>query len=135
MLFETRTSPPACQVCHVSLNGFGFGLENYNAAGHYQTTDDGLPVDASGKIHGTDVDGPFTGGIALSQALSKSEVVHHCATEEMVRYALGRAPVDAELPTVDSLAKAFMDSGGDVRALLVAVATSPTFRTRLVEEN
>jgi hypothetical protein len=135
MLFETRTSPPACQVCHVSLNGFGFGLENYNAAGHYQTTDDGLPVDASGKIHGTDVDGPFTGGIALSQALSKSEVVHHCATEELVRYALGRAPVDAELPTVDTLAKAFMDSGGDVRALLVAVATSPTFRTRLVEEN
>jgi hypothetical protein len=135
MLFETRTSPPACQVCHVALNGFGFGLENYNAAGHYQTTDDGLPVDASGEIHGTDVDGRFTGGIALSEALSKSEVVHHCATEEMVRYALGRAPVDAELPDVDTLAKAFMDSGGDVRALLVAVATAPTFRTRLVEEN
>ena len=89
MLFETRTSPPACQACHVALNGFGFGLENYNAAGHYQTTDDGLPVDASGEIHGTDVDGRFTGGIALSEALSKSEVVHHCATEEMVRYALG----------------------------------------------
>ena len=62
-------------------------------------------------------------------------MVHHCATEELVRYALGRAPVDVELPTVDALAKAFMDSGGDVRALLVAVATSPTFRTRLVEEN
>jgi Protein of unknown function (DUF1592)/Protein of unknown function (DUF1588)/Protein of unknown function (DUF1595)/Protein of unknown function (DUF1585)/Protein of unknown function (DUF1587) len=135
MLFETRTSPPACQVCHVSLNGFGFGLEGYNAAGHYQTRDDGLPVDASGAIHGTDVDGPFNGGIALSEALSKSEVVHHCATEELVRYALGRAPVDAELPTVDALANAFMEGGGDVRALLVAVATSPTFRTRLVEEN
>lgn len=135
MLFETRTSPPACQTCHVSLNGFGFGLENYNAAGHYQTTDNGLPVDASGTIHGTDVDGPFTGGIALSEALSKSEVVHHCATEELVRYALGRAPADVELPTVDTLATAFMQSGGDVRALLVAVATSPTLMTRLVEEN
>jgi hypothetical protein len=135
MLFETRTSPPTCQVCHASLNGFGFGLENYNAAGHYQTTDDGLPVDASGKIHGTDVDGPFTGAIALSEALSKSAVVHHCATEELVRYALGRAPVDVELPTVDTLAKAFVESGGDVRALLVGVATSATFRTRLVEEN
>jgi hypothetical protein len=119
----------------VSLNGFGFGLENYNAAGHYQTTDDGLPVDASGTIHGTDVDGPFNGGVALSAALSKSEVVHRCATEELVRYALGRAPVDVELPTVDTLTKAFMESGGDIRSLLVAVATSPTFRTRLVEEN
>jgi hypothetical protein len=135
MLFETRTRPPACQVCHVSLNGFGFGLENYNAAGHYQTTDDGLPVDASGTIHGTDVDGPFNGGIALSAALSKSEVVNRCATEELVRYALGRAPVDVELRTVDTLTKAFMESGGDIRSLMVAVATSPTFRTRLVEEN
>ncbi len=135
MLFETRTSPPACQVCHVALNGFGFGLESYNAAGRYRTTDNGLPVDASGAIHGTDVDGPFNGGIALSDALSKSQVVHHCATEELVRYALGRAPVDGELGTVDALAKAFMGSGGSVRTLLISVATSPTFRTRLVEEN
>ena len=52
MLFETRTAPPACQTCHAALNGFGFGLENYNAAGLYQTTDDGLPVDASGVISG-----------------------------------------------------------------------------------
>jgi len=135
MLFETRTKPPACQTCHVALNGFGFGLENYNAAGHYQTTDSGLPVDASGEILGTDVDGPFNGGIALSNALSKSEVVHYCATEEMFRYALGRAPVDVELPTVGTLATAFKDSGGDLRALLIAVATSPTFRTRLAEED
>ena len=73
--------------------------------------------------------------IALSAALSKSEVVHRCASEELVRYALGRAPVDVELSTVDTLTKAFMQSGGDIRSLLVAVATSPTFRTRLVEEN
>lgn len=135
MLFETRTRPPACQTCHVALNGFGFGLESYNAAGHYQTTDNGLPVDASGEILGTDVDGPFNGGIALSSALSKSEVVHYCATEEMFRYALGRAPVDVELPTVGTLARAFKDGGGDVRALLIAVATSATFRMRLAEED
>jgi hypothetical protein len=135
MLFETRTKPPACQTCHAALNGFGFGLESYNAAGHYQTTDDGLPVDASGVIYGTDVDGPFVGGIALSEALSKSAIVHHCATEELVRYALGRAPTDGEAPTIDALTTAFVADGGDIRALLVAVATSPTFRTRLVEDD
>jgi hypothetical protein len=27
-----------------------------------------------------------------------------------------------------------MESGGDVRALLLAIATSPSFRMRLVEE-
>jgi len=134
MLFEARTKPAACQACHAALNGFGFGLENYDAAGHYRSSEDGLPIDASGSIQGTDVDGPFVGGIELSSALGRSEVVHRCAVERWVRYALGRAPVVAELPTVASLTDAFTKSDGDVRALLRGIATSPTFRMRRVGE-
>lgn len=135
MLFEARTRPGMCQACHGSLNGFGFGFENYNAAAHFQTTESGLPIDAKGTIHGTDVDGPFDGAIALSEALSRSEVVHHCATEQLFRYALGRAPDDVELPTITTLAKEFMESGGDERALMKSIVTAPSFRMRRVEEN
>jgi len=124
-----------CQACHAELNGFGFGFENYNAAGHYQTTDDTLPVDATGTIEGTDVDGPFDGAIDLSEKLSKSQVVHACATQELVRFALGRAPADVEQPEVAALAKSFMASKGDLRALLTDVALSPSFRMQLVEDN
>jgi hypothetical protein len=133
MLFEQRTRPGPCQSCHRGLNGFGFGLENYNAAGHYQTTDDSLPVDARGVISGTDVNGPFTGGVALSETLARSEVVHRCATEQWLRFALGRAPVDGEQAEISSLTSAFMQSHGDVRALLVDLVASPSFRTTLVE--
>jgi hypothetical protein len=133
MLFEARTQPAACQTCHRSLNGLGFGLEGYDAAGHHQTTDNGLPVDDDGVIYGTDVDGKFQGGVALSAALAKSKVVHRCATERLVRYALGRAPADAEQSQVDAFSTSFLASGGDVRALLVSIAGSLTFRTRLVE--
>jgi hypothetical protein len=135
MLFEARTQPAACQTCHRSLNGFGFGLEGYDAAGRLRTTDDGLPVDDEGVIYGTDVDRKFRGGVELSAALAKSKVVHQCATERLVRYALGRPPVTSEQPEVDALATAFLASGGDVRALLVSVASSVTFRTRLVEQD
>jgi hypothetical protein len=135
MLFEARTRPASCQSCHAVLNGFGFGFENYNAAGHYQTVENGLPIDATGTIHGTDVDGPFDGALALSGALGRSATVYDCATERWVRYALGRAPVDVESGTVAALSKAFLASGGDVHALLMDIVTSPTFRTRLVEEN
>ncbi len=135
MLFEARTSPAACQGCHAGLNGFGFGLENYDAAGHYQTTDNGLPVDATGTIHGTDVDGPFNGGIALAAALSRSKTVHDCATQEMVRYALGRAPSTGELPAVAAFAASFLESEGDVRALLTSIATSASFRIHVVGED
>jgi len=134
MLFEARTRPSMCQACHASLNGFGFGFENYNAAAHFQTMEVGLPIDAKGTIHGTDVDGPFDGAIALSEALSRSEVVHHCATEQLFRYALGRAPEDVEAAAITALAKDFMANGGDERALMKSIVTSPSFRMRRVEE-
>jgi hypothetical protein len=129
MLFEQRTSPAVCQACHHELNGFGFGLESYNAAGIYQTTDDGLPVDASGVIAGTDVDGKFVGGVQLSGMLAGSAVVHACATSEWVRFAMGRAPADAEQAAIAQLAASFKNSGGDVHALLEALVLSPIFRT------
>ncbi|HWL87808.1 MAG TPA: DUF1592 domain-containing protein, partial [Polyangiaceae bacterium] len=135
MLFETRTKPGFCQSCHAGLNGFGFGLENYNAAGHYHTMENGLRIDATGALHGTDVDGPFNGGVALSEALSRSRVVHDCATQEMLRYALGRAATDDEKSTLATLSKNFMDSQGNVRALLTDIVASPSFRLRKVEEN
>jgi Protein of unknown function (DUF1592)/Protein of unknown function (DUF1588)/Protein of unknown function (DUF1595)/Protein of unknown function (DUF1585)/Protein of unknown function (DUF1587) len=132
-LFEERTAPAACQSCHAGLNGFGFGLEKYDAAGHFHTAESGLPIDAHGTIHGTDVDGTFEGGIELSRALAGSAVVHRCATERLVRYALGRAPVDVEEVGVDALAKSFAASGGDMRALYLGVVTSPSFRQQRVE--
>jgi hypothetical protein len=135
MLFEARTKPAFCQACHTGLNGFGFGFENYNAAGIYQTTDDTLPVNATGTITGTDVDGPFDGAIALSEALSKSRVVHDCATKELVRFALGRGAVDVEGPTVAALSESFFASGGDLRALLIAMVLTPSFRMQIVEGN
>jgi uncharacterized protein (DUF1800 family) len=60
-------------------------------------------------------------------------VVHHCATQQWIRYAFGRAPVDVEAPLVEALADSFFDSGGDVRALLMDIVTSPSFRMRQVD--
>jgi len=134
-LFEQRTAPAMCQGCHAALNGIGFGFENYNAAGAYQTTDDGLPVDASGDLLGTDVDGPFVGALQLSKILSTSQAVHSCAVQSWVRFALGRAPVAVEDAGVTALATSFLQSGGDVRALMLDIVTSPTFRLRVVEDD
>lgn len=133
MLFETRTKPAACQGCHSTLNGYGFGFEHYNAAGQYQTVDDGLAVDATGKITGTDVDGPFDGALDLSAKLANSAVVQRCATERWVRFAVGRAPDPAEAPMIAALSQRFHGSHGDVRALLTDLVASDTFRLRTVK--
>jgi hypothetical protein len=135
VLFERRTSPTTCQGCHRVLDGFGFGFENYTAAGMYQSTEQGLPIDATGAIMGTDVDRAYDGAVDLSLALSQSRTVFQCSAEQWLRYALGRAPTDDERPTVEALADAFMARKGDVHDLLMNIATSPSFRFRVVEEN
>jgi hypothetical protein len=132
MLFAARTAPASCQSCHLTLDGFGFGFERYTAAGAYHTTELGLPVDARGKIVGTDVDRAFDGALELSDTLAKSEKVQRCVTRQWLTYALGRAPVDAELEVTDALAAGFGESGGDLRRLLVGIVTAPTFRMRRV---
>ncbi len=122
--FEQRTSAPACFGCHRGLNGVGFGFEEYSAAGRVQTVDQGLPVDASGTLWGTDVDGPFDGGVELSWRLAQSVQVQRCATTNWVRYALGREPTADEQPWVDATLARFSKSGGDERALVLDLVSS-----------
>ncbi len=124
-LFEARTAGRVCAGCHRSLNGFGFGFEHYSASGQWRTDEHGLPIDATGSLWGTDLDGPFTGALELSTRLSQSRDVHLCATQLWVRYALGRAPTAEEQPFIDSLAQTFIDHHGDARALLSALVESP----------
>ena len=134
MLYEARTRPAACRGCHVGLNGLGFGFEHYTAAGAYTDRDQGLPINAEGRIVGTDVDGAYEGAIALSEALSQSQVVHHCATRQWVRYALGRAPTAEEDAWVDALSRRFLSSEGDIQALLLEIVTAPSFRMQRAED-
>ncbi len=129
-LFEERTAAPVCQGCHVRMDGMGFGFENYDAIGAFRELDDGLPVDSSGNVLGTDVDGPYVGGVELSGILAESERVQECATRQWVRYALGRAPEREDACLIDRLADRFAESDGNVRDLLVAIVTSPEFRHR-----
>lgn len=133
MLFETRTKPAACRGCHAGLNGFGFGFERYDAAGKLQNVENGLGIDARGKVIGTDVDGVFDGAVDLSARLSDSATVHACATERWLRFALGRAPTDGESHTVLDLAERFHASHGNVRSLLIDIVSADTFRLRPVE--
>ena len=129
MLFEQRTGG-TCQTCHHALNGFGFGFESYTASGAYITQQAGLPIDASGEINGTDVDGPFANALQLSTSLGKSKVVQRCAAHKWLQYALGRMPTVEEAGLADEIGSRFIESHGDLRTLLTDIVSSETFRMR-----
>ncbi|MGF1466141.1 MAG: DUF1592 domain-containing protein [Sandaracinaceae bacterium] len=129
-LFAARTAPSACQTCHERIDGFGFGFEHYDATGAYRTTDAGFPVDATGIVTGTDNNGAYDGAVELQARLADSVTVHQCVAQQWFRYAYGRGAEAPERCHLERIQQRFVDSGGDLRDLLVALVTAPEFRLR-----
>lgn len=127
MLFEERTARDECQACHVHIDGVGFGFEHYDALGAYRTEDNTLPVDATGALFGTDIDGDYTGAVELSARLATSQTVEQCVAKNWVRYSLGRAPTSADQCLVERSWLALRESGGRVEDLMLAIITSEEF--------
>jgi hypothetical protein len=131
--FVEHTADPFCASCHTQLDPIGFGFEHYDGIGHWRDTESGLPVDGSGMLTGTDVDGPFDGAPALAAQLAASAEVRRCYATEWFRFAYGRGETTADACTLAELAGAFDAADGDVRALMVALTQTDAFRYRRQE--
>jgi hypothetical protein len=145
--FAQHESQALCSSCHVLMDGMGLGFEHYDAAGRWRDTDQGLPIDDSGQVAGgTDVDGPFNGGVELAKKFVQSEDVRQCLIKQWFRYANGRVevipvasttPVSSTQPsdscTLERLAQAFETSGHDMRDLRVQIAVSDAFLYRSMQ--
>jgi hypothetical protein len=126
---QTQHAIGACGACHSGMDAIGFAFENYDALGQWRTTENGLPVDASSQLSGTDVDGTFTGAIALAQRLAKSDQVATCVSYEWLRYSLGLDTTQINLAAAKPVSQTFKASGDAFTELLVAIVTSDYFRS------
>jgi hypothetical protein len=126
------TAPPACQTCHRLMDPIGFAFEHYDAIGQWRTKDGSWPIDSSGTLTATDVDGPFDGAVALVKRLSTSTEVSDCVATQWFRFATGRTETDADKCTLQSIQQQFIASQQDMRTLPVAIATSDALRYRPV---
>jgi hypothetical protein len=130
---EQSHSPPTCAACHKRIDGIGFGFEHYDAVGHWRTQDNGVPVDATGEFVGTlDMDGKFDGAVDMARKLAGSAQVRACAATQWFRYAFGRIETPDDACALAPLVDAFEASRGDMKALVVSIATSDAFRFRQV---
>jgi len=129
-IFEQHTADPACAGCHVLIDGIGLGFEGYDGIGAYREQQNGLPVDESGELVGTDVDGEFDGVVDLVGRLADSEMVRECVTHQWFRFAFGRNEVEQDECTLELLDEVFEASGYDVRALMLELIQTDAFRLR-----
>lgn len=132
-LFEQHAEDPACAGCHALIDGIGLGFEGYDGIGAYRDEENGMPVDQSGELVATDVDGPFDGVVEFAHALAGSQQVRECVSHQWFRYAFGRVEGERDACSLDVLTDAFEQSGGDIRALLLAIVETDAFRHRRVE--
>jgi hypothetical protein len=126
----TRTEA-SCAGCHALLDPPGFSLEHYDELGEYRTTENGLPIDASGtaELNGTLVTFDDIGGLA--PPIGRSCIAKQCFAGKLFQYALTRArPDDASTYEANELAyvqNRFTEHDGEFVYLLEAIALTPAF--------
>ncbi|MEZ4402496.1 MAG: DUF1592 domain-containing protein [Kofleriaceae bacterium] len=123
---EAHRTNPVCASCHRVMDPLGFGLDQFDAIGHFRTEDGGFPVDASGDLDGQ----PFADGRELVQLLANDPAVYRCMVEKLYTYT-GRSPFRIEASEqIDALTRRFIDHGYVLSDLIVDLVTSPAFVAR-----
>lgn len=128
--FEMVTSPALCQSCHTLMNPIGFAFEHFDAAGLWRDTEDGLAIDTSGELVGTDVAGRFSGGADLSRRLADSHSLRSCYVLSWFRFGYGRGETSVDDCTRVGLEQAFAGAGGKIMDLILALTQTNAFLYR-----
>jgi hypothetical protein len=126
--YRTHAENSYCAGCHTLMDPIGLGFEAYDAIGRFRTTEQGSPVDASGELLYSDVDGSFRGVPELSGRLASSAQVSNCVARQWFRYASGRQDSPEDTCSVQSVTEQFVKASLDVRELAVGVTRSDGFR-------
>lgn len=130
--FSEHSSNVACKGCHELMDPLGFGFENFDTLGRFRTTETGgQPIDASGSIIDSDIDGSFVGVRELADKLAESDDVKSCYAKMWFRYAYGRGETKQDACSLQQIDEAFEAADGNVKELLVALTQSDAFLYRL----
>ncbi len=132
--FAQHTADPLCASCHTKMDPIGFAFEHYDATGRWRDIDGGQPVDATGALNGTDVDGALDGVPSLAIRLARSEEVSSCAATQWFRYAFGRTEqTRGDTCTIAALSRALSGPNGDFKQMVRETVRAPVFRNRAPE--
>jgi hypothetical protein len=123
--FSKHSSQAVCRGCHQFLDPIGFALENFDPVGQYRTQENGVPIDASGTIPGSDE--PITGGVDLALWLADESDTQSCFTSHWLQFAHGRTLRSEDACTRETVNNAFEESGYNVKEMLLALTQTDSF--------
>jgi hypothetical protein len=125
---EKHAKDPACAVCHVRIDPFGFALEKFDAIGRFRDKDlGGLAVDTKVKLKdATEFDG--IDGLRSYLLEKKKDVIVRLFCKKLLGYALGRQVALSDTVLLDEMVSELSKSGGRVSAAIAVIVKSPQFQ-------
>jgi len=112
-----------CAGCHKIMDPIGLGLENFDGAGQFRSTENGATIDASGEIDGI----KFSDAASLGRAIHDNPATTACLANSLYRYAVGRDFNSSEREFQTWLGKQFAENNYRVPDLMKTIATSDAF--------
>ncbi len=122
-----------CWKCHQKMDLLGLPFEAYDHFGQFRTTELDKPVVSTGAIIESGVqklDGPVKDAIELLHKLAESEQVEQVFVRHAFRYWMGRNETLADAGALQAAHRAYRDSGGSFKALLIELLSSDPFLYR-----
>jgi hypothetical protein len=151
---DSVTGQDACWKCHQQMNPLGLPFEIFDDFGRYRTQEnlehaenlikpgDGKTsanvyktktVNATGQLTGTGdpaLDGEVKNAFDLIDRLAKSKRVRQSIIRHAFRYFMGRNEMLSDSETLIDADRAYVESGGSFKAVVVSILTSNSFRYR-----
>jgi hypothetical protein len=127
---EEHRKNPACASCHRVIDPIGFSLENFDPTGAWRNADDGVKIDATGKLFdGTPLNGPadLRNGI-----LRHREAFLRTFAENLYAYGLGRIPDYRDLPQVRAIVSRAALHNNRFSDYVIGIVESPAFTERSI---
>jgi hypothetical protein len=112
-----------CAGCHKIMDPIGLGLENFDGAGQFRSTENGAPIDPSGEIDGL----KFSDSASLGRAIHDNPPATACLANSLYRYAAGRDFDPSERDWQKWLGEQFATNGYRLPDLMKTIATSDAF--------
>jgi hypothetical protein len=126
-----------CWSCHEKMDPLGLPFEMYNHAGLYRTTELDKPVITTGEIIDSGdptLDGPVENALEMIERLAVSERVEQVFVRHAFRFWMGRNENLHDRPVLLAAHKAYRESGGSMKALILSLMTSDAFLYRTVDD-
>ena len=124
-LAQHRTNA-ACAGCHSLMDPVGFSLENYDAIGRWRTAEDGVPIDASGKLF----DGSSFNGVGELQHALRPELFVNTMTEKLLIFATGRGVEYYDAPAIRKIVREARAKDFKFSSLIHGIVNSKPFQMR-----